>query len=320
MKQTVMEMYQYSALLGQTNFNYSKEGFSYRLDTSMQVEFDIPIKKGDFYIKVFPLKTVGHNLIEIQMESEKIDKEIANIKVFTIAVQVVLLFVFMCISYLLAKISLRPMQDTIVYLDRFLSDLIHDLNTPATSILLNINMILKNESDAKKRKQLQRIQTSADTIASLHENLELILEPVFQLETIAMKPLLTNITEDYKLLYPHIDFKLSLQSNRTLYSDKKALLKIIDNILSNSAKYSTIEPKITITCENNTLIIQDNGKGMRYPQKIFERRYKESEQGYGIGMDIVHRLCDGLGINITIDSQQNKGTKVELYFSKNIVD
>ena len=82
--------------------------------------------------------------------------------------------------------------------------------------------------------------------------------------------------------------------------------------MSNSSKYSSANSKIKIIYKNKKLTIQDNGKGIKYPKKIFERRYKETEQGYGIGMHIVHRLCDNLNIEISIESKENIGTKIEL--------
>ena len=65
----------------------------------------------------------------------------------------------------------------------------------------------------------------------------------------------------------------------------------------------------------DTITIEDNGKGMKYPQKIFERSYKENQIGHGIGMHIVHRLCSELNIKIKIKSIQNVGTTVELYIA-----
>ena len=311
MKKTVMQMYQYSTMLSQTNFQYKEDGFSYDLEQKIKVEFEIPVKIDNFYIKAFPLQNYN-KVATIKIDAKPIDKEIFELKVFTLIIQAVLLLIFVLISYLLAKISLKPMQDTISHLDRFLSDLIHDLNTPATAILLNINMILKNEKDEKKQKQLKRIETSASLIASLHENLELILEQKQDFEDIKLYNLLEEKIEDFKLLYPHIIFELDCPTNEIINTNKKSFLRIVDNILSNSSKYSSANSKIKIIYKNKKLTIQDNGKGIKYPKKIFERRYKETEQGYGIGMHIVHRLCDNLNIEISIESKENIGTKIEL--------
>ena len=311
MKNTVMQMYQYSVLLSQTNFQYKEKGLSYDLEQNIKVEFDIPIKRDNFYIKAFPLQNYN-KLVTIKIDAHSVDKKIFELKIFTLIIQAILLLIFMLISYLLAKISLKPMQDTISHLDRFLSDLIHDLNTPATAILLNINMIKKNETDKKKQKQLSRVQTSASTIVSLYENLELLLEQKQGFEKLRLFDLLEEKIEDYKLLYPHLKFELECPIDEFINTSKKPFLRIIDNILSNSSKYCSKNPEIKITYKDKKLTIQDNGKGIKYPKMIFERRYKETEQGYGIGMHIVHRLCDNLNIIISVESKENIGTKIQL--------
>ena len=85
----------------------------------------------------------------------------------------------------------------------------------------------------------------------------------------------------------------------------------LNNILSNSCKYSIDDtPTVNIEFENDILTIKDNGKGIKYPQKIFERNYKEANNGHGIGMHIVYRLCDNLSHKIKIKSEENIGTTI----------
>ncbi|WP_157840824.1 histidine kinase dimerization/phospho-acceptor domain-containing protein [Halarcobacter anaerophilus] len=55
-------------------------------------------------------------------------------------------------------------------MENFLKDLIHDLNTPSTSILINSKM-LKKHGDFE---EIERIELSAKTISSLYKNLEFI--------------------------------------------------------------------------------------------------------------------------------------------------
>ena len=67
------------------------------------------------------------------------------------------------------------------------------------------------------------------------------------------------------------------------------------------------------------LLIKDSGRGIDNVKKVFERYYKESERGLGIGMHIVKKLCDALGIGIRIESEPGKGTIVALDLGKVIV-
>jgi len=55
-------------------------------------------------------------------------------------------------------------------------------------------------------------------------------------------------------------------------------------------------------------------KGIKYPNKIFDRFYKEHELGLGIGLHIVKNLCDELGIKIKVQSKIDQGTTFILIF------
>ncbi len=313
MKKSVMQMLQYSQVLVKTDFKYSQEGYSYELKKNQKIVFDIPTKRGKYYIKVFPISQ-KEGFIEVKTLAKPIDDEIEKIKTFTIRLQIILLISFLIVSYFLAKLSIQPMKETISHLDRFILDLIHDLNTPSTSILLNSNLLLDKETDENKIKKLKRIQLSADIIASLYKNLEIILNQKLPKRKIDITMLIKSKIEDFQLIYSHIEFKSNIQPNSSIEANEEAFVRILDNLLANSCKYSNeSNPQIQINFENNLLIIQDNGKGIKYPKKIFERFYKENTLGHGIGMHIVHRLCDNQDIQFHIESNDD-GTKVTLEF------
>ncbi len=316
LKKTTTEMFQYSQLVVKTDFKYTQNGFSYELKKNQKVAFEFPRKENDYYIKAFPISK-QNGYIVVKTVSKSTDEEIKNLKIFTISLQIILLILLLIVSYYLAKKSLEPMKETISHLDRFIIDLIHDLNTPATAIGLNASLLLNKEDNEGKIKKLNRIKLSADTISSLYKNLELILEHKLLKEKIDLSEIISHKIDDFSLLYPQIEFINKISKNSFVISNEKALIRIFDNIISNACKYNNEKnPKIIISYEKSFLIIKDNGKGVKYPKKIFERNYKESQQGYGIGMHIVYRLCDNLDIKLDINSKYNDGTEVLLKFGE----
>lgn len=307
-------MFQYSELLAKTDFQHHQKGFDFSFESIQKVAFEFPQKVGSHYIKAFPIaKKEGY--IVVYRDAADVDEAIYKVKVFTISLQITLLLLFLVLSFYLAKKALQPMKDVITHLDRFVLDLIHDLNTPATSILLNTNLLIEHENDPKKQNRLNRIILSADTISSLYKNLELLLEHTLEKGDVDLKLLIEHKVEDFQLLYPNIIFDVAVEKNSQLYTNEKALSRILDNLFVNACKYANEEsPKIWITFTDNCFSIKDNGKGVKYPQKVFERSYKESELGHGIGMHIVHRLCDNLNISISITTRKTRGTNITLCF------
>lgn len=305
-QKTAMKMHTYMMKLYESNFAYKKSGFSYETTKNAFVDRKIPQKINSLYVKSF------HKGILIKVRSEIIDDKIKNIKIWTIFIQIILITFFGLISWMLAKNALKPMIEAVSYLDRFTKDLIHDLNTPISSILINTKMLKKDSSELMIKK-IDRIEQSAKNIISLYDNLEILLdEDNLGKEEFNLSIPLNQIIETYQSIYPQIIFNFD-NKEILISSNKDAIKRIIDNIISNSCKYSNnTKAIININYENNTLTIQDNGKGIKYPKKIFQRNYKENDKGYGIGMHIVHRLCSELEIKIDIKSDENMGTRILL--------
>ncbi len=206
--------------------------------------------------------------------------------------------------------SLRPMREALYLLENFLKDLIHDLNTPATSILLNSKLLRRHGNFD----EIGRIELSAQTIASLYKNLELITpNQIVKDEEVNLEKVINDRVELLRKIYPKIMFITNTHSF-IIQSNKNSIERIIDNLLTNACKYNKKHGTVTITIKNQTLIIEDTGIGIEYPQKVFQRYYKENESGLGIGMNIVKQLCDILDIKIKIDSKLHHGTQVTLFF------
>jgi signal transduction histidine kinase len=115
--------------------------------------------------------------------------------------------------------------------------------------------------------------------------------------------------------YPDIRFSLDIQDIKLL-ANKEALLRIVENILTNAAKYNRVNGSVCIRYAGEKLFIEDSGKGIKNPAKIYDRFYKEQERGLGIGLHIVKKLCDELGIAIELSSTIGVGSIFVLNLSK----
>jgi len=73
--------------------------------------------------------------------------------------------------------------------------------------------------------------------------------------------------------------------------DRDSLSKMINNVISNTIKYSYPNKKIYISIERNILSIKDEGIGIKQEElkEIFKRykRFTNISGGFGIGLDIV---------------------------------
>ncbi len=116
-------------------------------------------------------------------------------------------------------------------------------------------------------------------------------------------------------------------SNATyVQSNEKSIFIILTNLILNALKYSkpTSEIHVLLFEENGhpILEVRDQGIGIGKESltKIFNPFFRENSselrkiQGSGLGLSIVKKLADQLGIDISIDSHIGEGTTVRLIF------
>jgi len=200
--------------------------------------------------------------------------------------------------------------------EEFVKDILHDFNTPIASMVINFKLLKKESGENKK---ISRLENNIETILTLQKNLQTFLKGInTQKEEFNLSDLLEERVQYFNVLYADVSYDLQV-NNVLLLVNKDAFGRIIDNILSNAGKYNIANGRVNIIFEDEILIIQDSGIGIKDPSKIFERFYKEQDRGIGIGMHIVKKLCDELFIDIKIDSIEGKGTKIMLDLSKVIV-
>lgn len=160
--------------------------------------------------------------------------------------------------------------------------------------------------------ETDRIDLSANTIASLHKNLQFLqMEKIEINEEVSVDILIHSQIDLIKKLYPRINFITKIEPLK-IQSNQNALTRIVDNILTNACKYNRRNGKVYVTLENKKLTIEDTGIGIQDTKRVFERYYKENARGLGIGLSIVKQLCEVLKLPISLTSQYGVGTKVVL--------
>lgn len=75
---------------------------------------------------------------------------------------------------------------------------------------------------------------------------------------------------------------------------------------------------IKIMVKEHTITIKDSGIGIpkEHQAEIYERFYRATNQvgGFGLGLNIVHKICMAYGIGIDFKSKVGEGTKFILSF------
>jgi len=215
------------------------------------------------------------------------------------------------LSVLFSLYALSPLRNALALTQEFIKDILHDFNTPLGALRLNSAMLKREIGENKK---LERIEQSVQNVLDLQENLRAYLhDHEQQKETFSLKEIVEERVALIEKSFGEIRFFIAIDATK-LHTNRPAFKRILDNLVSNAAKYNRPNGSVTLSYDpvNATLKIADTGKGIQNPKRIFERFYKEQERGIGIGLHIVKKLCDELGIKITVESQVAKGTAFTL--------
>lgn len=195
--------------------------------------------------------------------------------------------------------------------DKFIKDAIHEINTPLGIIIINIDLYNLKYG---KNKYLGKIEAGAKIIHNIYNDLEYMVKKdriEYQKQDINLTSFLKERIEFFGeiAIGNELSFELLIEKNIHIYFNSIHLQRVIDNTISNAIKYSLERKSIIVKLylENDFKIIEitNHGEIIKYPEKLFNRYYREnrSRGGFGIGLNIIKEICDKNNIQIKVISQ-----------------
>lgn len=294
--------------------------FSY-LDERFEIDYSKNIYENSSY-KYF-ITTLNEENIPIKyiiIESCQVVNDKNSIRILILIKLIVSSIFIACVGYSLSKILLNPARKRVDSMDKFIKDSAHELNTPISVLMTSVSM-LKNGKNPEK--MMKYILSSSKQISQIYNDIHFsafneINEDVF--EEFDLKDLVSE-SVDY---FNDISITKNIQINSNLFSccikmDRTKTQKLVNNLISNAIKYSYKDSIIEVTLKDNILSVKDFGRGIsEEEQKEIFKRYKRgnnNEGGFGIGLDIVKRICNEYNLILNLKSQINKETIFSIDFS-----
>ncbi len=232
---------------------------------------------------------------------------------------------FSILGYFLGRLFVAPMRQSIEQMNQFIQDTTHELNTPISTILTNIEMIETFEKHPQSSAELKRIGIASKTLSRIYDDLTyLSLNHNYHRQ---VKPLNISRLLHERILYfeamieaKSLSLSYDIQPDVILEIDRNDALRLIDNLLSNAIKYNRPDGKLHIELNDSYFLVRDSGIGINHKdlesvKKRFKRANK-SEGGFGIGLNIVDQVVHNYHFTIEIHSTENKGTEVWIRWGK----
>jgi len=212
----------------------------------------------------------------------------------------------------------------------FLSNMSHELRTPLNAINGFSTILQRELSDEKHLAYIKSILDSSDNLIGLIGDIldlsklqsgKFVLDyHHFNIQK-KMQQFIVRFDAQLKLLELNIVLNIDETTDVTVSGDWLRISQIITNLISNALKFTPMGGEIELRChyEDGVLkiIVKDNGIGIssEVQSKIFQpfeqadtsttRKYG----GTGLGLSIVFNLVEQMDGEITLDSQEGKGSE-----------
>lgn len=216
--------------------------------------------------------------------------------------------------------------------NQFLANMSHEVRTPMNSIMGFSELLRQNETKPEKLQFIRSIHKSSQYLLQIIsdildfsklENNQISFEKKpFSVE-FEIKTELDHFKDLAKEQNLQLDLEFDSNLPNTLYSDVSRIKQVMNHLISNAIKFSfsgsIISVKTGYDHQKSQLIIsvQDYGIGIPKNQQatIFNaftqvdlsetRKYG----GTGLGLSISSKIVEGLGGLISLDSEENKGSR-----------
>lgn len=209
-----------------------------------------------------------------------------------------------------------------------ISEMVHELRTPLSSINMAANLLLRPESTADLRQEMaemifgetERLNEMATAFLDLAR-----LESgrvQFQPQMVEIQPLLLECVHVMQSKIQEREIKVKVECPPDLpaiKADRDKLKQVFLNLLSNAIKYNqpagSIELRAETVGDEVAVHVRDTGPGIlpEHQAHLFEKFYRvpgteKTVQGTGLGLSICMRIVEAHRGSITFQSQAGVGT------------
>lgn len=235
------------------------------------------------------------------------------------------------VSYLLARRTLRPIEEAFAAQGRFTADASHELRTPLTAMQTSIEVGLRNPklTLAGAKSLLQSMLDEVQKLSSLSNGLlkltrnngqDMPRQPVDLAKTAADAIAQLELSARHK--------KITINNRTTsvtVKGDEVSLKELLVILLDNALKYSPEHTTVTVETSQQGrfayLSVIDQGAGIKATdmEHIFERFYRadsarsrSSVEGYGLGLSIAQKIAQAHGGLLQAQSLLGEGSTFTL--------
>ena len=245
----------------------------------------------------------------------------------------------------------NKMKEKIVQLEEvnqraeaFLTNMSHELRTPINAVTGITSVMLRNEENIEKRKNILAIQMAGNKLFNQIQDIldytEIDTNSVVVSEmSYRTQSLINDVIEEQRAVTREKNLELIFDIDShvpsVLLGDPRKIKKVINHLIDNALKFTTIGGvyvRITALPKvygiNLCIQVSDTGMGIAQDElsKIKERFFQSNggftrtNGGLGLGIPIIHGLITSMGGFVQVDSTEGNGTTMSVSIPQKVVD
>lgn len=236
------------------------------------------------------------------------------------------------VSYVLAVLSLRPVEASYRQQQQFLQDVSHELRTPLAVIQAEIEVAQRRDKKKSAISMRELLTSLQEEVTAMSNLIDQILQLARLSHTATVEPEMITAKTDLAALVTkvgkstqvrakakkiHLILKAT-QSGVGVAGETELWEQVLHILLDNAVKYTPTKGEIKVELETRrswvVLRVSDTGIGISQADlaHIFERFYRadkaRSTQGTGLGLSIAEHLVRSVGGSITVSSKVGDGS------------
>ncbi|HQZ67906.1 MAG TPA: ATP-binding protein [Planctomycetaceae bacterium] len=221
---------------------------------------------------------------------------------------------------------------------RFTGDASHQLRTPLTAILGQVEVALRRDRSGEEYKQvLETVQKRTTHLSRMVESLLFLARAnaeaqIPSLERLDLAVWLPQHLDKWSEhpRFREISQQITSSNPLTIYAQSALLGELLDILIDNACKYSEPGTSITIQADESEssvcVKVKDHGCGLDDDElaSLFEPFFRSAEtrrrgiDGIGLGLSIAKRLAEVIGGHLTVEGQKQHGSCFTLTFPKHV--
>ncbi len=255
------------------------------------------------------------------------DVALSRLKMVLLMVNGIFIFVIPLVSWWLAKKSLDPIQSAHEKQNQFVADASHELRTPISIMIAEIDVALKKVRPIEEYKNiLKSNKEELDRLSSLVKNLLFLARDGINqqnrnMEDVDLTDLLSTIIAQFQPIYQKKQIVVQFhpaEDSVVVNGNASDLRQLFSNLIDNAIKYTykgKIEIDLSRTNKFAKVSVSDTGIGisLENQKRLFDRFYRvemarSETKGYGLGLSICKAIVERHHGTIAVNSKLHQGS------------